>query len=46
MVQKAVSLAEAEPDLNKKTELIDTLRTITLGKVKDSFLMSFQQLFL
>ena len=39
MVQEAYELVEKTPDLDTKLKLIETLRTVTTGKVRRKFLL-------
>jgi len=39
MIQEAFAYVEQTPDLETKLKLIDTLRTVTAGKVKLTLIM-------
>ena len=41
MIQEAFTYVEQTPDLETKLKLIDTLRTVTAGKVTTYILLSF-----
>jgi len=43
MIQEAFAYVEQTPDLETKLKLIDTLRTVTAGKVKLTLIMVVQQ---
>ena len=43
MIQEAFAYVEQTPDLETKLKLIDTLRTVTAGKVKLAWIMVLQQ---
>lgn len=44
MVQEAYELVEKTPDLDTKLKLIETLRTVTSGKVSRSFCIHFNRI--
>ena len=43
MIQEAFAYVEQTPDLETKLKLIDTLRTVTAGKVKLALIFVMQQ---
>ena len=42
MVQKACGYVDETPDLQTKLKLIDTLRTVTLGKVRKKWCIFYR----
>ena len=44
MVQEAYELVEKTPDLDTKLKLIETLRTVTSGKVRRIFCIHFNHI--